>query len=342
MCGINHLVGIDLLDDDKDSTLSSLTTEEREAVATFRQRYHEYAPRNAMMMRGSAFADDELEEEEEKKEASSSSCFLHSDPNSMSKLFEPKYEISVNDLPESGWRAVDDYTLYRYLNADRNKNDGTFDIETSCRRLLDALQFRKDRNCDVIVQSVIQNTIPSTVQQCLTYKSGIYAGRDYNHRPVVFERLGQFLGSGHAQKCSEDEWITAYLYVLEMHFAKMRESSQENKIPVQKIMYYADFAGIVTSILNGEIWHAINLMRKIVNTVERHYPEIVECITLFNVPFIMSSSFNVVRAFLDPVTAGKIGIYSGVPLEHFKEVMSEHVIPVEYGGMNEMEFPSMM
>lgn len=231
------------------------------------------------------------------------------------------------------------YTLPN-LNADRKKNDGTFDIDTSCRRLLDALRFRKDHNCDIIVQNVIHNTIPSTVQQCLTYKSGIYAGRDYNHRPVVFERLGQFLGSGHAKKCNDDEWITAYLYVLETHFAKMRESSQENRIPVQKILYFADFSGIVSSILNGEIWHAINLMRKIVNTVERHYPEIVECITLFNVPYIMSSSFNAVRAFLDPVTAAKIGIHSGVPLEEFKELMSEYVIPLEYGGMNEMDFPS--
>jgi hypothetical protein len=97
----------------------------------------------------------------------------------------------------------------------------------------------------------------------------------------------------------------------------------------------------VSSIMSGEIWKAINLMRKIVNTVEKHYPEIVECITLFNVPFIMSSSFNVVRAFLDPVTAEKIGIHSGVPLDYFMEVMSEHVIPAEYGGMNEMDFPSM-
>lgn len=337
MCGINHLVGIDLLDDDHDTdTLPGLTPEDSIALATFRQRYNEYAPQNVMLVYGSD--NDALEE---KKEASTTSCHLKNDLNSMSNFLQPTYEVSNNDLPESGWRPVDDFTLYRYLNADRNKNNGTFDIDTSCRRLLDALQFRKDRNCDTIVQNVKHNTIPSTVLQCLTYKSGIYAGRDYNHRPVVFERLGQFLGSGHAQKCSDDEWITAYLYVLEMHFAQMRESSQENKVPVQKIMYYADFTGIVSSILSGEIWKAINLMRKIVNSVERHYPEIVECITLFNVPFIMSSSFNVVRAFLDPVTARKIGIYSGLPLESFKEVMSESVIPVAYGGMNDMEFPSM-
>lgn len=342
MCGINHLVGIDLLNDDKDkATLSNLTIIERDALALFRQRYNEYAPPIYYECGNDDFDKQDDESEEEKKEASSSSCILRIDTNSMSKQREPKYEISNHDLPESGWRPVDDYTLYRYMNADRNKNDGTFDIDTSCRRLLDALQFRKDHDCDIIVHNVIHHTIPSTVQQCLTYKSGIYAGRDYNHRPVVFERLGHFLGSGHAQKCSDDEWITAYLYVLEMHFAKMRESSQEHKIPVQKIMYYADFAGIVSSIMSGEIWKAINLMRKIVNTVEKHYPEIVECITLFNVPFIMSSSFNVVRAFLDPVTAEKIGIHSGVPLENFKEVMSEHVIPAEYGGMNEMDFPSM-
>ena len=269
---------------------------------------------------------------EEKKESSwNSTPMVH---------HEPKYEIAHDELPESGWRPVDNFTLYRYLNADRNKNDGTFDIETSCKRLLDALQFRKDHDCDVIVKNVINSTIPSTVKQCLEYKIGIYAGRDYNHRPVVFERLGEFLGGGNAQKCTESEWITAYLYVLEMHFAKMRESSQVNLVPVQKIMYYADFAGVVSSILNGKIWRAIELMRMIVNTVERHYPEIVERITLFNVPYVMSSSFNVVRAFLDPVTAEKIGIYSGVPSESFTDVMSEHVIPVEYGGKNEIEFPS--
>ena len=56
MCGINHLTGIALVDDDG-STLSRLTKEEHDALATFRERFYEYAPANAAMTRESADAD---------------------------------------------------------------------------------------------------------------------------------------------------------------------------------------------------------------------------------------------------------------------------------------------
>mmetsp|Transcript_24129 Transcript_24129/g.39267 ORF Transcript_24129/g.39267 Transcript_24129/m.39267 type:complete len:81 (-) Transcript_24129:248-490(-) len=73
--------------------------------------------------------------------------------------------------------------------------------------------------------------------------------------------------------------------------------------------------------------------------VESHYPEIVDHITLFNVPTIASAAYKVVRGFLDPVTADKIELFSGVPSERFKELMGEDVIPAEYGGRNDIDYP---
>ncbi len=80
-------------------------------------------------------------------------------------------------------------------------------------------------------------------------------------------------------------------------------------------------------------------MRHLVHAVECHYPEIVDHIVLFNVPRMASAAYNVVRGFLDPVTAGKIELFAGVPLERFREIMDEDVIPKEYGGRNEMDYP---
>ena len=73
--------------------------------------------------------------------------------------------------------------------------------------------------------------------------------------------------------------------------------------------------------------------------VESHYPEIVDHITLFNVLTVASAAYKVVRGFLDPVTAVKIKLFSGVPLERFKEMMGDDVIPKEYGGKNEIDYP---
>ena len=104
-------------------------------------------------------------------------------------------------------------------------------------------------------------------------------------------------------------------------------------------MYFADFQGVVSSILNRKIWKVAPLLKRLVKTVECHYPEIVDHITLFNVPRVASAAYNAMKGFVDPVTADKIELFSGVPSDRFKEMMSEDVIPVEYGGRNKIEYP---
>ena len=62
---------------------------------------------------------------------------------------EPVWTISPESLPESGWRALDDVTLLRFLRADMRK--GVFYPETSMARLLHALAWRKRMGSDALL-----------------------------------------------------------------------------------------------------------------------------------------------------------------------------------------------
>ena len=212
-------------------------------------------------------------------------------------------------------------------------------MELSYNRLIAALEFRKEYKSDIIVNNLVSSNVPLEVQKCQRYRIGIWAGVDHQFRPVVFERLGQFFSSGNATKTSQEEWMASYLYFLETHFAKMRESAQSNGTVVDRIAYFADFQGVVTSIFNRQIWKVIPLLKVLVKAVECHYPEIVDHIILFNVPRVASAAYNIVKGFLDPVTAEKIELHAGLPIDRFKEMMSVDVIPLEYGGKNEIAYP---
>ena len=59
---------------------------------------------------------------------------------------------STDSLPKCGWRPLDDETLYRYLCADRR--DGEFHPDLSMKRLLMALQDRRDYRTDEMEQLV--------------------------------------------------------------------------------------------------------------------------------------------------------------------------------------------
>jgi len=257
------------------------------------------------------------------------------------------YVIDHDSLPPSGLRALDDVTLYRYLLADR-RADGTFDADASFQRLLLALQFRKRFQCDDIVRRLQNNldklnddddAIPQCVRKCQRLRVGIYAGTDRESRPVVFERLGQFCSSGNVSKVSRDDWTLNYLYSLESHFSKMRESAVATGTVVERIVFFADCSGVTSSIINGWIWKVVQLLKALANTVENHYPELVDHVTLFNLPRAASAVFKVVKGFLDPVTASKIELYPGVPYARFAELLPDEIIPVEYGGKNRIEYP---
>lgn len=328
---MNHLCGLTNLGGDIPSP-SDLSGHERDALNAFRRRY------DSALLRAHGVNDGDADGEE-KKELS-----FHDSSHVSSIAGPPIYEINSEKAtgaspPSSGLRPLDDVTLYRYLVADR-KSNGTFDEDASYRRLIAALQFRREVSSDDIVSAhVSSSTLPSNVQACQRMRVTIWAGTDNEQRPVVFERLGQFFGSGNVARAPTEDWITSYLYFLERHFCEMRQSAIRCDKPVDRIVYFADFQGVVSSIMNRKIWKAIPLLKTITKTVECHYPEIVDHIVLFNMPRVASAVYSFIKAFLDPITAEKIELFPGVPIDRFRELMDDNVIPVEYGGKNTMNYP---
>jgi hypothetical protein len=193
-----------------------------------------------------------------------------------------------------------------------------------------------------------------------------FTGQCHEGQPVLFERLGDFLGSGNCSQFSEKEWLNFYTWDLERHFVEMRVAAKESKKPIQKYIFCGDgyvlkrrisclcnssriqgnsyffipySQGIVTAIVNRSIWKVLPLL-KAYKSAEEFYPEIADRIILFNVPKVATFFYRVVRAFLDPVTAAKISLYSTADYEEvFSKVMPLEAIPVEYGGTSKVDYP---
>ena len=87
---------------------------------------------------------------------------------------------------------------------------------------------------------------------------------------------GPILQQGNVAKCSQEEWMELYLYFLESHSAEMRESARRSGRAVDRIVYFADFWGVVSSIFNHGIWRAMLLLKALVKK-----PATAEKIELF-------------------------------------------------------------
>ena len=170
----------------------------------------------------------------------------------------------------------------------------------------------------------------------------VFTGRDHGGRPVLFERMGAFLASGDAvaSRFPPEQWCRLYVWDLERHFPEMRDASAATGTPVQRYTYCGDAAGMVGGIVTGNVWRILPLLRALVRTVEAHYPEIVERIVLFNVPRAAAVFYRAVRKFLDPVTAAKISLHAGVPLDVLGGMMSLDAVPAEYGGTSQVPYPA--
>ena len=262
---MNHLAGLSFGD-----ALCSLSDNERDELARFRERYDAAAP------------------PAHERAAEDADVYAS----------DPLWEIPRAIAHESGWRPLDDVTLWRFLAADRSHrgraDGGSFDAENSWKWLTNTLRWRRTMHIDVTRASP-----PANKPQYEQMRVRRWTGLDKLHRPVMFERLGEFLVSS-TKGLSVDEWIALYTNDLEVIFEQMRAASVASETPVMQYVYAADAGGV-------SAWHAralfgcIPLLTKLTKAVETHFPEVVSQIVLFNVPRILLSVYNVAKGFLDPV-----------------------------------------
>jgi len=241
---------------------------------------------------------------------------------------EATWEVSPEILPESGWRPLDDVTLLRFLRADKRKSE--FDPSTSMARLLKALAWRKHMRSDALLANIADEAYENL-------RIRRWVGIDKSNRPVQFERLGKFLGSGNSKAFTGPEWLAHYARDLETTFQQMRAAAVASGEPITTYLFCADMSG-----LGGIVWYmgsVIPLLKLLTKEVEAHFPEMVGNIVLFNVPRIFSSLFPMVKAFMDPITAAKIEVHAGVPTERLLSLMPTSALPTEYGGTSTAAYP---
>jgi hypothetical protein len=69
---------------------------------------------------------------------------------------------------------------------------------------------------------------------------------------------------------------------------------------------------------------------------------VVGNIVLFNAPRIFAALWSTAKAFMDPITAAKVEVYSGVPTERLTQLIGKETLLCEYGGLNATDYPKMV
>jgi len=306
---MNHLCGLDNM-----KCLSSISTDDAIALEQFRETYNARCPSDM--------------------------------PKNDEELLIPTWYPNYKDLPSCGWRPLDDLTLYRFLCADRNKN-GKFQQDISLDRLLQTINYRREQKADEILEAILLKEqqqsdallvkLLPNLEKYKRVRIRVFTGRDYSNQPVLFERLGEFISLGNYSQFTIEEWVKYYVWDLERHFVEMRKCAADNNKSISTFTIFLDAHGI-TSPRNA--MKVIPLLKALTKAVEKFYPEIAERIIIFRIPRIMSFLYRAVRVFLDPVTAEKIRLHPGIPLEkEFLKHIPIEAIPEEYGGKSNVHFP---
>ena len=235
-------------------------------------------------------------------------------------LFD-QFKERMADVP-----TLDDITLVRFLRADSCK------LDKSEARLRKTLAWRAENSVDDILANP-----PRRSEQYTRLRVRGWMGEDSQGRPVQFERLGQFFGSGNVNALTTTEWLQVTLWDMERIMNQIRQSSEKSGKACWEYCFIGDVQGY--ELVNG--MKTIPLLQKLTEQIECNYPEIAGCIVLINAPSMLAGLFTkVVKPFMDPITASKVEMHTGVPLERLRELLGGDAnIPTCYGGTNTSAFP---
>ena len=239
----------------------------------------------------------------------------------------PEFRERTGDLRRrTGRPLLDDLTLIRFMRAD------CCDLDKAEARLRKTLAWRAEKGVDDVLANPPKQ---SELYSKLRVRS--WMGFDPEGRPVQFERLGQFCGSGNVNALTTQEWLGTTLWDMEKVMAQMRKSSASSGKACWEYCFVGDLEGY--ELVNG--MKTIPLLQALTEQIECHYPEIAGAIILVNAPAALASIFTrIVKPFMDPITAAKVEMHADVPLDRLREVLGgDENIPTCYGGTNTNEYP---
>ena len=238
------------------------------------------------------------------------------------KELRKQYDAEMPDY------TVDDATIAQFLRADTKGKK--VNVGKSLKRLLDTVAFRKKIDID---RRLAENDAFPHQERYKKTRVRVWLGVDKENRPLIVERVGKFSATspGVKRPFSADEWVNLWAWDMEEHLTQMRKSSLACGKAVHKFCMIGDLKGSGT--YSG--MKTLPLLKLLGKNVETFYPEIVGKVILINAGTVFASLYKIAKRFLDPITAAKIEVHSGVPKKVMENYFDVSIIPVEFGGTNE-------
>jgi len=237
------------------------------------------------------------------------------DKKTQAILLKFKLLLEKQNLPPIKGGIDGDLAYLKFLRARKH------DINAAKDMYEKAIEYRKQYNADEILErnkEVYETMCPGTFHKC-----------DKEGRPCYFERSGMIRVPKVLEYVTEDDCVDQHVWYMEQVCQQIRESQKRGN-KVSTFIYVMDLKGL-------SMWPdpvAIRIFRKTLSMDQNFYPETLGRCVMLNAPQLFGSLWNMIKSWLDPVTASKFVIIgSGEIIPNtFLKWMNKEDIPKEYGG----------
>lgn len=230
-----------------------------------------------------------------------------------------KFKQQIQDdgffVPE----RMDDATLLRFLRARK------WDVAAAKQMLTEAEQWRRDFGVDDIVQN-FEYKEKALVDK---YYPQFYHKTDKDGRPVYIERLG-FLNIAELRKVtSQERQLQALVYEYEKFL--------RDRVPAcsRAVGHHVETSCTILDLKNVGLkafWNVKDYVQEASKIGQNYYPETMGKFYIINAPWMFSTVWSVIKAWLDPVTVAKISIPSGDGKKELLQQIPAENLPSDLGG----------
>ncbi|KAG0130814.1 CRAL-TRIO domain-containing protein [Tuber indicum] len=239
----------------------------------------------------------------------------HTTPEQDAKVLELR-----NGLEKEGYtERLDTLSMLRFLRARK------FDVNLAKAMFVECENWRKEFKVDDIVKDFVYTEKPEVFK----YYPQYYHKTDKDGRPVYIEQLGKIdLTAMYKITTAERMLENLVLEYERLADPRLPACSRKAGKLLETCCTVMDLKGVgITSISS-----VYNYVKSASAISQNYYPERLGRLYLINAPWGFSGAFKVIKAFLDPVTVGKIHILgSGYQPELLKQIPSEN-LPTQFGG----------
>ena len=182
-----------------------------------------------------------------------------------------------------------DLAVKNLADAIENRQTNRVDLMRAC--FLEGVEYESPE------EEALAAEFRKRIQSDLERQSGVVRGLDKEGRSMIVIR------SRTESPVSEDEFVTAMLYIMERAIATVEYAS---KGAIEKMTVVFDFGKFSASRAPS-----IAALKRLASTLQHSYPERLKKLVIIDAAFWMRATYGLIQPFLDPETKKKFVMVSG-------------------------------